>query len=273
MEALRPSSQGSQVTFCGMELTRAPYGWVTQREYLLELLQRYGVVGGSTSPLPKWEEPPEEKKKVEGIRRAHGITGALLWAVTRSRPDIAFAVLLMAQQSTKTPDRVYDMGIQVLRYSSATLDLGLEYRLQEGPSFGSEGQSVLQLYARMRAIPWEGRGLGSASSSLGKAQYSYGRRRSRGLQHFYGRVRPRRAYPCGTGWGVCVGPIMEELIEDDVVISPLRGRTWHLSRPVSKGAAAGVIATCACAPAQGAKRYRRACLSFPKPRTGPSPSS
>ena len=84
---------GAQVTFCSMELTKAHYGWrVTLRRYLQELLQRYSVEGSATAPLAKWEEAGEETPSVEAMKKAQGITGALLWSVTRSRPDMATAL-------------------------------------------------------------------------------------------------------------------------------------------------------------------------------------
>ena len=74
--------------------------------------------------------------------------------MTRSRPDMVFVVSQMAQLSTRNPQQVYDMGVQALRYASTTLDLGLEFRRVEGPSFGEEGQlshsrssNVLEVYA------------------------------------------------------------------------------------------------------------------------------
>ena len=55
-------------------------------------LQRYRVTGVASAPLVKWEEPDEESADPEGVRKAQGTTGALLWAVTRSRPDLSFVV-------------------------------------------------------------------------------------------------------------------------------------------------------------------------------------
>ena len=48
------ASPPQPVLFCGMELTKASYGWrVTQRRYLQELLIRYQVEGVAQAPLPK----------------------------------------------------------------------------------------------------------------------------------------------------------------------------------------------------------------------------
>ena len=141
---------------------------MTQKQYLQELLQRYSVDGSATCPLTKWEEPAEEDLDPEGIRKAQNITGALLWAVTRSRPDLSFVLSLMAQYSTKTPGKVFEMGLQALRYACTTLDLGLEYRRVEVPPLGRKDSSLClgpvrpSKCTRMRVIHRKVRGAGSA---------------------------------------------------------------------------------------------------------------
>ena len=124
----------AQVMFCGMELTKADYGWrITQKKYLQEFLQRYNVEGSASAPLAKWEEPGEESPDVEMVRRAQGITGALLWSVTRSRPDLAFVVSRMAQLSTKNPRRVYQMGIQSVEVCFDNAGPGARIQEDGGP--------------------------------------------------------------------------------------------------------------------------------------------
>ena len=227
---------GEQVSFCGMELARMSYGWrVTQKRYLQELLQRYGITGFASAPLTKWEEPAEEEPDAEAVRRAQGITGALLWAVTRSRPDMAFVVSLMAQLSTKTPTKVYDMGVQALKYASSTLDLGLEYKCIEGPSFGLEGQlshsrssNALEVYSDASHSPngersrqcvvvvWKGSALLWEATKQSFTTLSTAESELVGMTH-------------AAQVGECVAPIIEELVEDDVVISLLGDNAAALS--------------------------------------------
>ena len=130
--------------FCGMEIWRIHQGWkITQRRYLQELLQRFQVKGLASSPMSKWIEPEPENAGPELIREAQAITGALLWAVTRTRPDLAFTVSKMSQYATKSPGQVLEWGMQALRYVSTVMDLGLEFKLHPGPWFGQEGQLAL----------------------------------------------------------------------------------------------------------------------------------
>ena len=222
------ASMGSSITFCGMELTQACYGWrVTQKRYLQELLGRYKVEGTATVPLAKWEEPSEEAPDLESVRRAQGITGALLWAVTRSRPDMAFVVSRMAQLSTKCPQRVFEMGIQALRYATTTLDLGLEFRKQQGPSFGHEGQlshsrasSALEVYADASHSPNGERSLQCVIVAwkgcllLWEATRQAFTTLSTAESELVGMIHAAQV-------GECVSPIIEELVEDDIVVSLL----------------------------------------------------
>ena len=138
-----PDDSGPMM-FCGMEIWRIPQGWkVTQRRYLQELLHRFQVKGTATSPMSRWVEPEPENASVETVREAQALTGALLWSVTRTRPDLAFTVSKMSQYATKSPSQVLEWGLQALRYASTVMDLGLEFKLNPGPWFGQEGQLAL----------------------------------------------------------------------------------------------------------------------------------
>ena len=90
--------------------------------------------------MPKWEldADPEEEVTTDLIRMAQAITGELLWAFVRSRPDISFAVSIMGQQVTKRPRWVVKLGKHVLGFLMSTKDHCLWYR-QEMESHGSEG--------------------------------------------------------------------------------------------------------------------------------------
>ena len=131
----------SPLLFCGMELACMPYGWkITQERYLRELLSTYSIVGVATSPMAKYDEPELENLTSKGIKDTQAITGALMWSVTRSRPDLMFVTSKMSQWATKAPGRVREWGIHALQYVSTTMQLGLEFRSDPGPRFGSRDQ-------------------------------------------------------------------------------------------------------------------------------------
>ena len=156
---------GVPLNFCGMELCRMLYGWrVTQEKYIRELLTRYSVEGVASCPMPKFEEPPLETLTMEAVKDAQGITGALNWAVTRSRPNLIFCTSKMGQWATKAPLQVKQWGLQALRYAGSTVELGLEFRRDAGPSFGSKDQLAvprepryLELYSDASHAPNGGR--------------------------------------------------------------------------------------------------------------------
>ena len=154
------------VTFCGAEVTRTSRGYrLTQVSYLRELLQRYGIEGTAASPMTKWTEPLEQGPPDAGlVKEAQGITGALLWVSTRSRPDIAYAVSRMGQQATKVPDLSIAIGRQVLQYLNSTLHYGIEYLHESGPYFSGHGQlavprqnNILEVYSDASHSPCGGR--------------------------------------------------------------------------------------------------------------------
>ena len=129
------------VTFCGVEIILTGRGYrLAQTAYLQELLQRYGVEGTSSVPLNKWTEPELPSQVVlEDVRAAQGITGALLWIATRSRPDISFSVSKMGQLATKAPRITIELGMQVLAYLNSTSTLGIEFLFNAGSYFSDHG--------------------------------------------------------------------------------------------------------------------------------------
>ena len=121
--------------FCGLEIQALEGGGyrVSQRSYLQELFTRYEIQSSAAVPLSQWCDPEEEHDaKLETIREAQALTGALLWASSKSRPDIAFAVSKLGQFAVKAPSVVIQKGYQVLRYLYGTADLWIEYQRQSG---------------------------------------------------------------------------------------------------------------------------------------------
>ena len=162
--------QDGPVTFCGAEIALQERGYVlTQVSYIRELMQRYGVEGSAQVPISKWVEPEPDVSPDPGlIKEAQGITGALLWVSTRSRPDISYAVSRMGQQATKSPDLSISIGKQVLQYLGSTLQVGIEYLFDTGPYFSGHGQlavprqnKVLEVYSDASHSPAGGRSVQS----------------------------------------------------------------------------------------------------------------
>ena len=214
--------------FCGMEVSRTTQGWrVTQVKYLKELLSRYGIKETASSPMQRWEEPELESASPELIKEAQGVTGALLWSVTRSRPDLMFTTSKMSQWCTKAPTKVKEWGWQALRYAAATLELGLEFNRDVGPRFGSEEQLAfprepryLEIYSDASHAPqgdksiqciltvWRG------SLLLWETARQPFTTLSSAEAELVAMVRAVQV-------GDCVAPIVEELIQDNLTTSLL----------------------------------------------------
>ena len=219
-------SRGKAVKFCGLELEALDNGFrISQSDYLQELFSRYNITCSASSPLLKWSDPADEQPlNPEKVREAQGITGALLWASTKSRPDVAFAVSKMGQYAVRAPNAVIQVGYQVLRFLYGTVDVGIEYRLSGGsewcdapvprtlstlelftdashaPEGGRSCQAIFLVWCGM-LIAWEASKqpfvtLSSAESEL-------------------------VSVVAGIVAAESVGAIIEELIADDVVISAL----------------------------------------------------
>ena len=157
-------------TFCGAEISKSERGYcLSQVSYIRELLQRYGCDGQANVPITKWTEPEQEGPPDPNlVKEAQGVTGALLWVATRSRPDISYAVSRMGQQATKVPQLSISIGRQVLQYLNSTLRYGIEYRFDSGPYFSGHGllavprqDQVLEVYSDASHSPCGGRSVQS----------------------------------------------------------------------------------------------------------------
>jgi hypothetical protein len=78
--------------------------------------------------------PPDEGEEVLGPQVPYlSVVGALMYLANSTRPDIAFAVNLLARHSAKPTQRHW-VGVKtVLRYLNGTRDLGLFYSRNQDP--------------------------------------------------------------------------------------------------------------------------------------------
>ena len=147
-----------------MQLYRTGYGWrLTHTKYLRELLSRYSITTTSSSPMPSWQDPEPEQATAAEIKMAQGITGAVLWAVTRTRPDLMYSAARMSQFAAKSPRAVEAAGRHVLKDVAGTMDIGLEFHGEIGPPLGQQSQltiprgtGTLELYSDASHAPSKG---------------------------------------------------------------------------------------------------------------------
>ena len=120
---------GGSMRFLGMEIQRLADGsyFVHQGCYVREVLDRH--VGGGSLPYVKVPEESEEEEaaSLPKVREAQKITKELLWLSGKTRPDIAWAVMKMAQNAVKKPRWTISLGEAVLAYLRQSLNYGLHY--------------------------------------------------------------------------------------------------------------------------------------------------
>ena len=137
-----PSSQlewtvdGTRYLGVEIEQTKEGHFLISQRGYLESLVRGYDLEPGEHARLPcprEWLIDDEESDTTaaqeeytpEELKRSQKITGELLW-VTRSRPDVLFVVTMMASALTKRPCHVYLVGLKVMAYLAASVDVQLQ---------------------------------------------------------------------------------------------------------------------------------------------------
>ena len=126
------------IKFLGMQVSKYKEGesseeiWrVDQESYVKDLLSKEEVVKQKTVPITRDQcstSVPQQLPTVEAVRLAQREVGSLLWLVTRTRPDIMYAVSRMSALVTKDPLKVVEISSQVKGYLKATISDGLIFR-------------------------------------------------------------------------------------------------------------------------------------------------
>ena len=120
-----------------------------QVDYVQELLAKWGMAE-ARGCLSIDAEPEAEEQEVEDlsssepaladVRLAQRMGGGLIWASSRTRPDIAYAVSRLSSAAAKRPVWAMQLGKRTLRYLAAARDYGLFYKA------GSELASAITGY-------------------------------------------------------------------------------------------------------------------------------
>ena len=226
------STHEAVLTFCGIELQQLKFGWrLTQRSYILELLQRYEVSTVQTTPIAKWEELEPEDTDAEAIKRAQGIVGAILWSMTRSRPDLMFVVGRLAQWATKAPCRVYKLGLGVLAYLNHTIDYGIHFLYDFGPQFGSHGhlslprsERIIEVYSDASHAPQGARSI-QCTVIVWRGTCILWESTRQGFTTLSSAEAELVAMVSSIQAAECVQPVIDELLQDDTKIAVLGDNT------------------------------------------------
>ena len=78
----------------------------------------------------------DDARDPEAIRAYQSLVGALLYASTNTRPDIAYAVGMLCRAMVKPTPELQSAALRVLGYLYRTKHLGLRYRADSQPARG-----------------------------------------------------------------------------------------------------------------------------------------
>jgi hypothetical protein len=133
--------------FClGLQLEHLQTGiLIHQSAYVQKVLSKFNMVNAYPSKTPMIVRslekdkdpfrPREDGEEVLGPEYPYlSAIGALMYLANNTRPDIAFAVNLLARHSAAPTKRHWNGIKNILRYLQGTADLGLFYERNQDPS-------------------------------------------------------------------------------------------------------------------------------------------
>ena len=133
-----PEWIGSEpVRFLGMEVStfkdenKLDVWHVSQKSYIQELVGSDPKLKVKVIPITRDQCAPSiplEAPTIEVVRLAQKEVRELLWAVTRTRPDLMFTVGKMSALVTKDPGRVLEIASQAKGYLKTTQTEGLNFK-------------------------------------------------------------------------------------------------------------------------------------------------
>ncbi|PNW85445.1 hypothetical protein CHLRE_03g186800v5 [Chlamydomonas reinhardtii] len=138
---------GEASTYLGMQINRDPSTGeilLLQRRYIEELLQRHHMLDAKPRSLPL---PPgtrvlaasEQQPALTDGSEYRSLVGALNYLATCTRPDIAYALSLLARHMAAPTKVHFTLAVGVLRYLKHTAAMGLRFRAAAGGGGGGHG--------------------------------------------------------------------------------------------------------------------------------------
>ncbi|SCV72786.1 BQ2448_4323 [Microbotryum intermedium] len=129
----------------GVQLVRQADGIaLSQRQYLLDVLARFGMADANKSVLPM--QPGLQLKPCNNPDPAlqtkyRSAIGSLMYAVVATRPDLAYPVSYLARFTNKAGSEHWAAVVKILRYIKGTLELGIVYKAKHDSLVGYVGYS------------------------------------------------------------------------------------------------------------------------------------
>ncbi|SCV69312.1 BQ2448_2332 [Microbotryum intermedium] len=115
---------------------------LSQRQYLLDVLARFGMVDANKSVLPMQlglQLKPCNNPDPALQTKYRSAIGSLMYAVVATRPDLAYPVLYLARFTNKAGSKHWAAVAKILRYIKGTLELGIVYKAKHDSLVGYVG--------------------------------------------------------------------------------------------------------------------------------------
>ncbi|SGY63073.1 BQ5605_C007g04771 [Microbotryum silenes-dioicae] len=123
---------GNAEYILGVQLIRQADGIaLSQRQYLLDVLARFGMADANKSVLPM--QPGVQLKPCDTPdpslqTQYRSAIGSLMYAIVATRPDLAYPVSFLARFTNKVGSDHWAAVLKILRYIKGTLELGIVYK-------------------------------------------------------------------------------------------------------------------------------------------------
>ena len=163
-------TKDSPLRFLGMELYKTDEGYeLAQRGFITELLRAHNHGGKrslSQGARDLWLLTIEEEEammnaaflpaapETPALKEAQKRVGELMWLTTRTRPDIQYAVSIMASRVTRAPELVNQLGTRLLDYLNETADYRMTFK-------GLGRTDIIEVYTDSSFSPSSGRSHGA----------------------------------------------------------------------------------------------------------------
>jgi hypothetical protein len=132
------TDMGEVKWYLGMEIIRKDNAVIiTQRKYITDLLEKYGMQECKSSSTPMAEKllqkaPEDWKCGEKELHRYQKLIGEVMHLMVKTRPDIAYAVSRLAQFMSNPTEEHWTALKRMLRYLRGTIDYGIKYDGSKG---------------------------------------------------------------------------------------------------------------------------------------------
>lgn len=145
--------------------------FVSQESYIRDLIAKEEVAE-KRIPISREQSAelscPEPEPQLEDVRGAQKVVGELLWLLTRSRPDLMFAMSKLCASVLRSPKKVIEISSQVKGYLKATLEEGLKFTKED-----AEEARALKVFTDASFAPDGGESHGCVLVMLGTSLISW----------------------------------------------------------------------------------------------------